>query len=89
MKNLRAGTLLLATALSVLGVLTGCATHVGVGYRVYDPYYSDYHPWNDRETVYYNQWIVDTHRDHRDYRHLRKQDQREYWQWRHNHPDHR
>ncbi|MFZ2002740.1 MAG: hypothetical protein WA239_17130 [Candidatus Sulfotelmatobacter sp.] len=35
--------------------------------RVYDPYYSDYHVWNDDEVVYYQQWAHEYHRDtHRD-----------------------
>ena len=60
---------------------TGCATH-----RYYDPYHHDYHHWDSSETVYYNQWVVEYHMDpHRDYRHLSKEDQRRYWDWRHNH----
>ncbi len=71
-------------------ISTGCAARVGVRYRVYDPYYNDYHRWDDRETVYYNQWVVETHRDpHRDFRKLNRDEQHEYWSWRHNHPDKR
>lgn len=78
----RFSSLLLAAALasSVAGV--ACAEH----HRVYDPYYTDYHVWNNDEVVYYNRWVVETHRDpHRDYRHLRKDEQKDYWTWRHNH----
>jgi hypothetical protein len=39
---------------------TACAEH---HHRVYDPYYSDYHVWNDDEVVYYRQWARDHHRD--------------------------
>jgi hypothetical protein len=80
-KKLAIGTLLLSA-----GLLAGCGGgHVAVGYRAYDPGYSDYHTWDDHETVYYNQWVVETHRPPRDYRRLRRNDQRAYWQWRHNH----
>ncbi len=80
-KKLAVGTLLLSA-----GLLAGCGGgHVAVGYRAYDPGYSDYHTWDDHESVYYNQWTVETHRPHRDYRRLRRNDQRAYWQWRHNH----
>jgi hypothetical protein len=80
-KILAVGTFLLSA-----GLLASCGGgHVAVGYRAYDPYYSDYHTWNDHEGVYYNQWVVETHRPHRDYRRLRHNDQRAYWQWRHNH----
>jgi|ERR1700733_1155953 hypothetical protein len=72
-------------ALSVLGL--GCAEHHY--YRVYDPYYTDYHVWNHDEVVYYNQWSTETHRDpHRDFRKIPPGEQKEYWTWRHNHGDH-
>jgi hypothetical protein len=76
------GSLFLAAALasSVLG--TACAHH----YRVYDPYYSDYHVWNDAEVGYYHTWARENHRDeHRDFRHLPAGEQKEYWTWRHSH----
>ena len=64
--------------------LTGCAVHAGIGYRVYDPYYSDYHVWNDGEIAYYNRWAAETHRDpHRDFRKLSHGDQQAYFKWRH------
>lgn len=49
------GTILLGVALLSPVMLTGCAEHATV--RVYDPYYNDYHVWNDREVVYYRQWV--------------------------------
>jgi len=77
--------LLLAT-----GLASGCGGgRVGVGVRYYDPGRSDYHVWNDGEGVYYNQWLVETHRDHRDFHKLKRNDQQAYWQWRHDHPDRR
>jgi len=79
-------SLLLAAALASSLAGIGCAEHHS--YRVYDPYYTDYHTWNNDEVVYYNQWVGETHRDpHRDFRHLSKEDQKEYWTWRHNHGD--
>ena len=74
-----------AIVLSPLVLTSGCATHVAVGYRVYDPYYSDYHPWNDNEIVYYNQWLAETHHRHRDFRRLGPRERQEYWRWRHSH----
>jgi hypothetical protein len=70
-----------------LAFWTGCTAHVG--YKAYDPVHSDYHVWSPGESTYYNQWAVETHRPRRDYRRLRREDQREYWRWRHDHPDHR
>ena len=79
------GSLLLAAVMScVLG--TACAHHY---YRVYDPYYSDYHVWNQGEVVNYDQWAHETHRDpHRDFRQLPPEEQKEYFSWRHSHGDH-
>ncbi|HEY6763256.1 MAG TPA: hypothetical protein VI386_00670 [Candidatus Sulfotelmatobacter sp.] len=81
-----AGALLVsAMSLSVAGI--GCGRHHP--YRVYDPYYTDYHVWNDNEIVYYRQWTNETHRDpHRDFRKIPPGEQKEYWTWRHNHGDH-
>lgn len=79
-----AACLAAAIGLSALGA--GCGhPHY---YRVYDPYYTDYHVWNHDEVVYYNQWSTETHRDpHRDFRKLPPEEQKEYWTWRHNHGD--
>jgi hypothetical protein len=73
-----------AVAVSVTGV--ACEHHY---YRVYDPYYTDYHTWDRNETVYYRRWADETHHDRdRDFRKLSPQEQKEYWTWRHNHGDH-
>ena len=76
------GSILLAGAL----LSVGCSG--SVGYRVYDPYRSDYHVWNHDENGYYDRWVVETHRPHTDYKKLKKDDQRAYWNWRHDHDDH-
>lgn len=81
---LSSGLLSMALASSVLG--TACAHHY---YRVYDPYYSDYHVWNDTEITYYHQWARENHYDeNRDFRHLPPEQQKQYWTWRHSHEDH-
>jgi len=78
--------MLVGAGLFATVLIAGCAVHAGVGYRVYDPYYSDYHVWNDGEVGYYNRWAVETHRDpHRDFRRLNHNKQQEYWKWRHEH----
>jgi hypothetical protein len=80
------GTIALGVALLSPVVLTGCAEHSTV--RAYDPYYNNYYAWNDHEVVYYLQWVAETHRPYRDYHNLPPPEQREYWAWRHGHPDH-
>jgi len=77
----------LAGALALTTAGLGCAQHHY--YRVYDPYYTDYHLWNDNEVVYYHQWATEKRRDpDRDFRKLPPEEQREYWTWRHNRGDH-
>ena len=77
---------LIATGLLAAVIVPGCAVHAGVGYRVYDPYYTDYHVWNDNEIGFYSRWAGETHRDpHRDFRKLNHNEQHEYWTWRHDH----
>jgi hypothetical protein len=79
-------SLLLAAALA--SSLAGIACEHHHYYRVYDPYYTDYHVWNNDEVVYYNRWAAENHRDpHRDFRKLPPEEQKEYWTWRHNHGD--
>ena len=74
---------------SILGSsLAGIACGGHHYYRVYDPYYTDYHHWDRDEDAYYQRWADETHRDpHRDFRRLRPEEQKEYWTWRHNHGD--
>jgi hypothetical protein len=81
-------SLVLAAALTSSFAGMACSEHHH-SYRVYDPYYTDYHEWNNDEVVYYNRWANETHRDaHRDFRKLPPEEQKEYWTWRHNHADH-
>ncbi|MGB7435262.1 MAG: hypothetical protein WBR26_23885 [Candidatus Acidiferrum sp.] len=79
------GCLWLAGALALSGITVGCAEH---HYRVYDPYYSDYHTWDHGEDVYYQRWAAETHHDpHRDFRKLPPDEQKQYFTWRHNQSD--
>ena len=74
---------LLAAALAAAVFTTGCTVHAGY----YDPYYHDHHPV-DGEIVFYQQWEHDTHRDHVDLNHRSKNEQKEYWDWRHRNDHH-
>jgi hypothetical protein len=76
-------SLLLAAVLLSPVAITGCAARAS--YRVYDPYYGDYHRWDDHENAFYLQWEGETHRDHRDFDKRDRNEQKEYFTWRHNH----
>ena len=75
--------LVFAAALSIAPLLTGCTVHA----RYYDPYYHDYHPASG-EVVYYNQWERDSHHDHVELKKRNKEEQKEYWDWRHKQDHH-
>jgi hypothetical protein len=76
--------ILMASTMAVPVFITGCATHAEAGYRVYDPYYGDYHTWDNGEAVYYSRWENETHRNHEDFRKRNSDEQKQYWTWRHN-----
>ena len=79
----------ISSVLLIAALTAGLACERHHYYRVYDPYYTDYHVWNDSETVYYRQWATENQRDpDRDFRKLPPEEQKEYWTWRHNHGDH-
>lgn len=79
-------SMFLAAALALPVLNTACAEHHY--YRAYDVEHNDYHVWDAQESVYYNQWAVETHRENRDFRKLNRDEQREYFNWRHSHHDH-
>jgi hypothetical protein len=76
-------SILLAFSLYSTLALSSCS--VRASYRVRDASYGDYHTWDSNEGVYYQRWEVETHRDHRDFRNRRSDEQKEYWTWRHEH----
>lgn len=81
-KRLLSSILLASASLAPLAI-SGCAARV----RVYDPYYSDYHYWNAHEDRTYHMWLAERHYEYREFNRLNQEEQREYWTWRHNHPD--
>lgn len=80
-------SLLAASALAAVTLLAGCGGGYGYGYssgyRVYDPYYRDYHVWGQPEIGYYNTWLGETHRPYREFREMPRRDRDDYWRWRH------
>ena len=78
----------LAAAFIASLTITGCAARVSTGYRVYDPYYGDYHVFGPDENVYYHRWLGERHYDYKDFRHMPADRQKEYWTWRHTQPAH-
>ena len=74
--------LLMATALLAPLAASGCAARV----RYYDEYHSDYHHWDDHEDRTYRVWLRERHYEWREFNRLNRDEQRDYWNWRHDHP---
>jgi hypothetical protein len=77
------GSLFLAAALITPVAVTSCAGHAGV----YDESHGDYHNWDDHEETVYKGYLSDNHKDYTPYKQLNKNDQKSYWDWRHNNPN--
>jgi hypothetical protein len=59
----------------------------GVQVRVYDSGHHDYHNWDDHERHAWGVYLSDNHRHDVEYAHASHKEQKEYWNWRHSHPD--
>ena len=57
--------------------------------RYYDTVNRDYHNWNTDEDRYYRDYMNEHNRRSTAFSRLSKKQQREYWQWRHDHEDRR
>jgi hypothetical protein len=77
------GSTVLATSLLITVAGSGCAGRV----RVYDEYHSDWHSWDHNEDSAYRGYWSGRHEQYRDYNKLNKDEQKDYWNWRHDHPD--
>ena len=61
---------------------SGCSGRV----RVYDEYHSDWHTWDHDEDGRYRAYLSERHEPYHDFNKLNKDQQKDYWNWRHNHP---
>jgi hypothetical protein len=81
-------SLLLAAAIVAPAVVVPEASAQEVAVvRVYDRDHRDYHNWDGREERAYRRYLVEYHRPYCAYRRQRVIVQRNYWGWRHTHPD--
>jgi hypothetical protein len=82
--------LFLTAALAASGSAVAAATpqQASVQVRVYDSNHHDYHNWDDREDHAYRSYLVERHEEYRPYEKRNRRQQRDYWNWRHSHPDH-
>ena len=89
MRNLNRyiSSLVLASALAAPVVIMASPQEASVQVRVYDRDHKDYHNWDDREDRAYRGYLSDQHRNYREYNKQSGRQQRNYWTWRHSHPD--
>lgn len=82
-------SLFLAAALvAPATVIAAPAPQASLQIRVYDRDHHDYHNWDDHEDRAYRGYLVEQHRTYRVYGKQNRKTQRDYWNWRHEHPDH-
>jgi len=55
--------------------------------RYYDKDAHDYHTWNGQEDRAYRVYLGEQHQEYRDFGKRKPAQQREYFKWRHEHPD--
>jgi hypothetical protein len=79
------GLLMAASFIAPVAVMADRDDHGGR--RYYDRDVRDYHMWNDREDRAYRVYLVEQRREYRVFPKVRPPQQREYFRWRHEHPD--
>ena len=55
--------------------------------RYYDKDAKDWHNWDDREDRSWRQYSDEKHAPAHDWVKAKPEERRDYWKWRHNHPD--
>lgn len=55
--------------------------------RYYDKGGKDYHTWNNNEDRAYRSYLQEQHQDYRAFNKVKPAQQRQYFNWRHEHPD--
>jgi hypothetical protein len=80
-----AATFLTATLAAPAFLVTTCAAQDDRG--VYDRDHKDYHKWDDHENAAWHRYIAEKHLQEHEFAKASSREQRDYWNWRHSHPD--
>lgn len=80
------GSLFSIAALSAPAFTTGCAARAEYSVRVYDRDHHEYHNWDNSEDQAYRRYLRERHEHYRDFSKLNRNEQNDYWNWRHSHP---
>jgi hypothetical protein len=86
-KGLFLSSLFLGAALVAPMAIVANAAPQAVSVRVYDRDHKDYHNWDDRENHAWLTFRTDHPKYNVTFAKTSRSQQREYWNWRHSHPD--
>jgi hypothetical protein len=87
-KKLLLSSIFLGAALIAPMALVANAAPQAISVRVYDRDHKDYHNWDDREEHSYQTFRVEHPKYQVKFTKTKRNQQKEYWTWRHSHPDH-
>jgi hypothetical protein len=87
-KSLFISSLLLTGALLAPAAIRTNAAPQSVSVRVYDRDHKDYHNWDDHEGQSYETFRGEHPKYNVTFSKTNRREQRTYWKWRHEHPDH-
>jgi hypothetical protein len=82
-------SLLLLTAALMMpaAMMAARPQRAGVQVRVYDSRHKDYHNWDDNENRQWGLYLTQNNRRPHEFKHAKKSERSEYWNWRHDHSD--
>ena len=69
----------------LLVAMTGCQQQPPQ-VTVVDTAHGDTHKWDEREAAAYQRWEAENTKPHQEYANRRPEEQSDYWNWRHTHP---
>ena len=87
-KSLIISSLFLSAALVAPVAITANAAPQSVRVKVYDRDHKDYHNWDDHEAKSYETFRGDHPKYNVTFGKTKHSQQKTYWNWRHEHPDH-
>jgi len=87
-KSLIISSLFLSAALVAPVAITANAAPQSVSVKVYDRDHKDYHNWDDHEAKSYETFRGDHPKYNVTFGKTKHSQQKTYWNWRHEHPDH-
>jgi hypothetical protein len=87
-KSLLISSFFLTAAIVAPAAVRANAAPQSVTVRVYDRDHKDYHNWDDREGQSYERFRGEHPKYNVTFSKTNRRKQKEYWKWRHEHPDH-